>query len=456
VTSRSSSTSDVVCAGVLAAFGYAVAAWELAALSWDGSWYLFRSLQDRVPFIPHWRYGTYPVLWLLVQAAKMGPGPRMLGAGYGLLLALYPLGSLALSWHFLRGEKYAPLRIWPALGILLTPLPGQLCLISEGMLAAQLMWPVLAILATGPRGFAGRAWLVCLAACLCFLHPTAALIFALAAVVSGWQAWTRTEAKTEAWIWAGVFGALTIGELVLTNLTLSDYERGQMTRAQIVEQLRMSVLGFPLLLLVLVYLLGGIVLLAQTGAVRRWLTPRAGRWLAGLLCAALLWGGLRWAANPAKWRGLLDYRRFVLPAALPLVAMGYWHYRRLTRTQTAPEHRAAALPLAWVAAVFCAVLILQSMMWGNLIARFGRALGRRPAQERFVTPDELAFTQGTNLGHWTACPLSILLQGRHPRTVFVLRAQDIDAQSIRVDPWDRMALKNGWFELQPLSRTPAP
>ena len=73
MTPRLATRLDIALAALLAISGYTVAAFKLAALSWDGSWYLFRSLQDGAPFIPHLRYGTYPILWFIVEASKDCP-----------------------------------------------------------------------------------------------------------------------------------------------------------------------------------------------------------------------------------------------------------------------------------------------------------------------------------------------------------------------------------------------
>lgn len=438
-------------AGLLATAGYAVAAWKLAALSWDGSWYLFRSLQDQAPFTPHERYGTYPVLWLVVQASKIISDPGWLGMFYGWLLALFPLGSLALSWHYLRGERLEPLRIWPTLGILLTPLPGQLCLMSEATLAAQLMWPLLAILVAGRRGRWSRVWLTLLAVCLGFLHPTAVPIFALAALVSGWQAWRQPGRDREARAWAVLFGGLAVGEFGLASFTVSAYERSQMSRAEVWQQAQNSVPGFPLMLLLLVYALGFLTVVAAAGKNRRWLTSDFSRWLGAVLCAAMIVGGVRWAAEAAAWRGGLDYRRFVLPAALPLVGLAYWHYQRLARPADAPP-RLRGGALTPIAAVFCLILVTNALAWRSLLERLARELDRGPWAPRFVLADELPFTRQTNLRHWAACPLSILLQGRRPGAIFVLRAQDVQAHSVRVDPWEEIALTDGWFSLAPFNR----
>ena len=414
----------------------------------DGSWYLFRSLQDGAPFVPHQRYGTYAVLWIVVQASKIVHDPSTLGIGYGLLVALFPLGSLALSWYYLRGAEHAPLRIWPALGILLTALPGQLCLISEGALAAQLLWPVLAIIAAGIPGIGASAWLTVLAAELFLIHPTASAVFALAAALGGWRAWTRPGATRTAWIWTGLFAALAIGKLLLTMLLATDYERSQVSWEQLRGQFADSVLGFPILLLALVYA-AGFLFLSRTGAGRQgsaWTSPRA---IYLFLAAAAVCMGWRWAADPAKWQGALNYRRFVLPATLPLVAMALWQYRRLSGNWQ-PALFPSAFVLSGISAVFSIVIVTQSLAFTALLEPFTRALSVRSPSRRFVAPDELAFTKNTFLRHWTACPLSILLQGRTPHTLFVLKLGDVQGQMVQVNPWEQISLIDGWFTLRPL------
>ena len=450
---------DAALAGGLAAAGYAAAAFNLAALSWDGSWYLFRSLQDRAPFIPHGRYATYPILWVLVRAARICSDPRALGVGYGFMLALFPLVALGVSWAYLRGEQRAPLRIWPTLGILLAPLPGQLCLLSEATLAAQLLWPVLAILTAGPPGLAGSFWLAGLSAALWFLHPTAAVVFGLAAACCAGQAWGSQPPGSRRGDWrrAAAFAALAVGKVLVTFFSVTEYERIQMSGGEVLAQLAASLAGWPLVLLLLTYLLGALVRL-EAAAVH----PRLGRGAAWAVCVLMMGAGLLWVRDPVRWQGLLDYRRFVLPAVLPLIVLAARHRRILARAPAATDARTPAsasanilppMPTArWTltvaAAVFALVLSAQSLVWRNLIERFADSLAQHAdSRGRFVAADELPFTHGTVLRHWTAAPLSILLQGRRPATVFVLRREDVQAGGVRVNPWEQILFADGWFQL---------
>src|SRR5437773_171390 len=88
---------------LMAALAYLTGARCLVALSWDGSGYLFDSLQNGTPFISNYRLSNYPLLFLLVKAGRWTNDCRLLATLYGILLAVTPLGSLVLSLWLLRG-----------------------------------------------------------------------------------------------------------------------------------------------------------------------------------------------------------------------------------------------------------------------------------------------------------------------------------------------------------------
>ncbi len=438
--------------------GYGVASLKLAAIAWDGSWYLFRSLQDRTPFIPHERYGTYPLLWVVVQISRIVDDTMTLSVCYGLLLSLVPVGSLALCWHYLRGEERSSLRVYAALGILLAPLPGQLCLMSEATLAAQLLWPILAILCAGLPGTGSSWWLALLSLDLFFLHPTAALIYALAAALCGWQAWRGPVSRRGWTIWAAIFSALALAKLILSVWAATAYERTQVSGQEMMEQLKTSVSGAPLALLVMTYLLGSLVLLETSGFLPRRVPARIFTVSRLLLCLVLAWVGVGWAADPLRWQGLLDYRRFVLPALVPILVLAFWSWHHLPSAQDPTPPPAGSWMLSGIAAVFAAVLITQSFSWGGLLERFtGELLSPRlVAAGPLVIGDEMPFTAGTELEHWSACPLSLLLQGRQPHELFVLHREDLSPQSVRVNPWEQIDFEDGWFALRRFQANRAP
>ena len=108
-----------------AVLAYGVASFCLMALTWDGAGYVFNTIQRGHPAIPNNRYSDYPVLAVVSLLSFLTNDPCWLASIYGLLLAVLPLGSLLLSFHFLSSPELKALRVWPVLGILLSVLPGQ-------------------------------------------------------------------------------------------------------------------------------------------------------------------------------------------------------------------------------------------------------------------------------------------------------------------------------------------
>ena len=146
---RSGETLAILTPTILA---YGVAAWCLAALTWDGAGYVFNTLQSGAPVISHHRFTNWPSLAAVAAAGSLTDNARALGVLYGGLVSLTPLLSLALGLHFLREPRLRPLRSWLVLGILW----GALFLgerVSAGMIGACVTILVGTALATG---FVGR------------------------------------------------------------------------------------------------------------------------------------------------------------------------------------------------------------------------------------------------------------------------------------------------------------
>jgi hypothetical protein len=178
---------------VLAGAAYAIAAFCLVVLTWDGAGYLFNSIQRGHPAIPNGRYSDYPFLAVVSVCSQFVTDARWLACIYGLVLAVLPLGSLLLSFHFLSSPRLRALRIWPVLGILLSVLPGQIFLVAEAVSVTQVAWAVWAILA-GDISASGLVWLGALNIFVFFLHPTAALVYAAAGgLLLAKAAWQRAR-----------------------------------------------------------------------------------------------------------------------------------------------------------------------------------------------------------------------------------------------------------------------
>lgn len=426
---------------LLAAIAYCVAARCLVALTWDGSGALFNSLQDGTPHISHYRFSNYPLLLAMIEAGRWTDNGRLLGMFYGLLLAVTPIGSLVLSLWFLRGQRLEALRIWPVIGILLAPLPGEICLMSEASLAVQACWPILCFFLAGAP-WAASPWIGLLSVYLLFLHPTSLVLFALCAAVAIYCLGRRPRVI---W-WVGIFALLSIGRFLFSWRYATGYERAELLFSPNWQAFRNSMLGLPLFLFVGVYLLAIVAFLMGTNRLPS-SSARRQIWRVSL-CLILV--ALLWAFYPRLWAGAINYRRFVLACSTPLIGLAALHQRWLLRNNmtapaSVPVGSATAGLSLFAAALFSALYMVQAFSWRVILACFEQTLSAAPGL--YVTLNYLPWARETALEHWGSVPLSAILQGREPRVLFAMSQEDIHGAEVFLFPGESLGGKDGWFSL---------
>ena len=425
----------------LGALAYVVASFCLMALTWDGAGYVFNTIQRGHPAIPNGRYSDYPVLAVVSLLSFLINDPRWLASIYGLLLAVLPLGSLLLSFHFLSSPELKALRVWPVLGIFLSVLPGQGFFVAEAVPIAQASWAVWAIVAAEISGFR-LVWLGVLNLFLFFLHPSAALVYAVTGGLFLGKAWVASRQRPGN-VWLGIiFLGLAAIRLWYALATANSYERRE-------EGFSQNYLAFrdalpSLLMLPIVYLLGLTVLGGMTRRIPRQFVI----WLVGLTLGLLLVYGVSWAGDPKVWASAFSFRRFVLVGTLPLVVMAglhWWHQH------ASAAHDPTGRPddnLSWImpasAAVFLAVFAIQAFTWRQELFHFVADLRRcdKPA----ATVEDLPWIVGTPLNHWASTQLSCVLQGKRVKTVFALHPDDVQGNKILLFPGTWFRRRNRWFE----------
>lgn len=429
---RSGETLAILTPTILA---YGVAAWCLAALTWDGAGYVFNTLQSGAPVISHHRFTNWPSLAAVAAAGSLTDNARALGVLYGGLVSLTPLLSLALGLHFLREPRLRPLRSWLVLGILWGALPGEICLMSEASLAVQVFWAILAFVAAGMPASA-VAWMLLLIPWLFFLHPTAAVMFGIAAILCfgmGWKTRNRRSA-----LWGVAFAVLAAMRAGFSAATITPYERAEFGFQPNWDAFLGSIWGWPIGLLIFLYLF------AATGLLD---TMRPGgakiRRFGLVSAAAFLAVGLWWAADSTLWAGAIGYRRFVLVCALPLVAMAvvHWTAIRLGNASALPPTTAVL-----VAVIFAAIYIVQCLAWRADVRRFEGTLVTSDAP--FITLESDPWMKRRALDHWGSSMLSAILQGPHPRVLYAETVAHIKGGDIELFPGGWLRMEDGWFHLQ--------
>jgi len=425
----------------IAAVAYVAAALGLVVLTWDGAGYVFNSIQRGHPAIPNSRYSDYPFLAVISLLSLVINDARWLAGIYGLVLAVMPLGSLLLCFYFLRGPLLRPLRIWGVLGILLSVLPGQAFLVAEAVQLVQVSWAIWAIAAADITG-ASLIWLAVLNLFLFFLHPTAAVTYAVTSGLFLGKAWTANRQRGSA-VWLGlVFLGLAAIRLWYALATANSYERGEESFAENYQVFRDALPS--LRMLPLVYLLG---IVALTGVTRR-LSSRRAIWLGGLMFGLLIGYGLFWAADPRAWASAFSFRRFVLVGALPLVGLGalhWWYQNREGDTHRSDDSPAAFIMLG-SAVVFLLVFGTQAFTWSEELSRFQAALAH--SEKPVATVDDLPWIPGSPLYHWASTPLSCVIQGKQVKTLFALHASDVSGSKVLLFPGAWFRPRNRWFEFE--------
>jgi hypothetical protein len=488
----------------LAALAHVVASCCLMVLTWDGAGYVFNTIQRGHPAIPNDRYSDYPFLAVVSLFSFLINDARSLACVYGLVLAILPLGSLLLSFRFLSSPELKALRLWPVLGILLSVLPGQGFLVAEAVPVAQVSWAVWAIVAADISG-SSLVWLGVLNLFLFFLHPSAALAYAVTGGLFVGKAWVVTRQRAGAsenererartngnererevrcegrraranervrrhplhgllrypasvaaryrsisafsladhWLGA-IFLGLAAARLWYAIATANSYERGEESFSQNYLAFREA---FPsLLMLPVVYLLG---LIALGGMTRR-IPKRSVTWLGGSTLALLLVYGVAWAADPNVWASAFSFRRFVFVGTLPLVVMGglHWRYEHASRTNE-PAGRSDQ-SLGWVmagsAAVFLIVFATQSFSWRQELTHFEADLSR--CDKPVATVSDFPWIDGTPLHHWASTQLSCVVQGKKVKTVFALDPAGARGNKILLFPGTWFRRRSRWFEFE--------
>jgi hypothetical protein len=312
--------------------------------------------------------------------------------------------------------------------------------VAEAVPLVQVAWAVWAIVAgeiSGPR----LLWLGVLNAFLFFLHPTAALVYAVTGGLFLTKALVTTPQRgPNAWL-ALVFIGLAAIRLWYALATANSYERGEETFAQ--NFVAFSEALPSVRMLPFVYFLG----LSVLGGVTGWIPKRIMMWLAGLSIGVLVVDAAGWATNPEVWVSAFSFRRFALVGTLPLLAMGafHWQYENATRTHD-PQSNNSGLGFIMLgsAAAFLLVFATQAFSWRQELTRFQADLGR--CNKPVATTDDLPWISRSPLHHWASTQLSCVVQGKKVKTLFALDAEDVQGDKILLFPGIWFRKTNRWFE----------
>jgi len=431
----------------LVAISWVLGAFCLVSLTWDGSYYLFGTLQDGSPMMPHRRWFNWLLLTPVLWARTVIGTPSGLAVVHGLMCALVPLVSLATCLVLLRG-KWARLRFWSLLGILLLPLPGQFPVVGEVTFALQISWVLFAFAWRGCPSRWMAAPLVA-AVAMATLHPVAAPLFFLAAVtvaVLGFSG-NPTE-RRRMFMWVGFFALASAAKFAEALLFATDYERANMHGAVWMEELRSGLQYTPFVALVPIFV---------DVALRVWISfrrkpPALPEWMP--LTSRLLWGtafvlGMVYSFDSGGWCCAISYRKFGIVVTAPFVILAAIDAWRLRESPHRPAltwlnpRIALIVPALLFALIFSGMALSWRTLWSSLQNQIAIHCGP-------VVPVEIL--QGSErdsaLNHWSTTSLSLIQQGWNPQKVFVWNAPLQFANgSFHICPGDTFHCRDNGFKI---------
>jgi hypothetical protein len=431
----------------------AVAAGLGLAFAWDGSWLAFNALDHGRPYILFDRWIGEPIQLPLEIARRLTSDIGLLSFVYGLAYFAVPVVCLAAAWFLVR-RREPRLFVWAALGIGLISLPGQAFVVSEGIMAVQLTWPLfLAVLARSLSDH--RLIVAALGIALVCTAPTAIpLLLGLAAATAIVQRLDRTGSSRARWwivVFLGLAAAATVRSVVSNDIGGHAVESSIDVLAL---RLQIAVLGRPLVSILLVYLAGA--LLVSASAARRRGRSGGRLDLAAVLCAVgagtiLVW----WSLDPHAWANAFNYRTWLPFVSVPVLGLAFLDARLL---QAGRDGAFAASSLdggparQWLAIsqAVATLLVLATigLSWHDLSGRLEATVAARPSG--CVARASIGWISRTALDHWSLTAETMLLSGRQPRHI-VLPSCAVDfSKAIHVTPWASRRYSGGWFDMSAL------
>lgn len=401
-----------------------------AAMSWDGSNYLYQTLQSQTPIALHDRYLDVLLDLPALLISHVSGNPYAWQVVFGLTHILVPITGLVVSWWILRAN--APvLFVWVALMYGFVTIFGQMHLQSEEYAAIELCLPIVLAMVTRDR-LIHVPVLAALALGAFFASPLSIPLFGFAAMLAVAMGSLHPEIRLAKWIWAGALAMLTTLNIIFfTGRSGNDgYNRQMLAVQPLLHSFRASVLGLPLLALICVYA----VLLFACAApfARRFHQPRLVTLmytleLVGLALASVL--VTLWAASPTLWAYSDNYRLMAIFTILPVFGviafegLGYGpDYAAMPR----PDRRHRLIIIQWAAMVLVIALGIQSIVWFAGEQRLASAL----AASRYpcLSASSMEWLQGSFLDFDYLPALSIVLQGRTPHTIVLNGADCANSQ----------------------------
>jgi hypothetical protein len=421
-----------------------------AAMSWDGSYILFKILDLQSPFPAHGRFVNIPLHWIVLLASRLTSDLTILQMVFGLVYASIPFLALAISWWVVRGHAET-LFIWAALGIGLGTLPGQFCFVCEAIYAIFLFWPIILAILTRMRKHQLPVILLLVIAAF-FTHFISSILFAFGAILA--FAIGLHSRDDRRWMWMLAFGlsAMAVLKLLMFWVFPSAYEMSALSMDVLKYYFIISVAGLPMLSMICAWLAGSMIFfsgLLSTSSKRKFSSIMHAIELISLMVA----GGLLviWARDPYLWMYATSFRGWALFSSFPFMMLAAFEalihrHDHSYNEKNDCDHRIKTMQIIGV--IFLLVLSVQSTSWFNLTKILRETMAQ--SANSCISVSSINLLTRTPLNDWSA-PYSILLQGRAPQKLVLNGDGCTEAsfsEAVRLASWDLRSRTGGWFDLR--------
>ena len=419
------------------------------ALTYDGSWYLYKLLDMQSPFVPWHRYMNFVLHWPVVIVSYVTSDLRILVIAFSLIYTSLPFLALTASWWIVR-RTHRQLFVWVAAGLGLATLPGQIFSVGEPMVALPMFWPVLVAVIVGIPAHAVPV-LIGTSIALFLTHPAAVGYFLMAACLAFFKGWRSDGDSRRLYGWGGVLLTLSAGKAFMFFLLRSPYETGEMSFAVQIGHFYRSATGIVLLALCLAWLAALLMgLRAFTNRLEDDALARRSRLLevvcivaAGCLLAV-------WARDPWRWRYALDFRNLAAISSFPFMCLAVVEslpsrHRVAIDKSREWKHRESVIRLIGI--VFLVVTSIQSSGWFQLRDRLNDAIAH--SGNTCIPAASIQWLDRTPLYHWSTPTYATLLQGQRPEKLVLLNddcADDTFSKRVRIKYSEYRSRQGGWFD----------
>ena len=413
----------------LASIAVLVAASAGAILLYDGAWFLFQILDTHRISIPQMRISFALMQWPAIWVAEATDSLAAVRFVFSLVVMAMPPLSIALCWWIVR--KDAPwLIVWPALGVLLVDLPGQMHWIATSIRTNQLFWPILLAIFIGMPDRVVPLVAILLISAL-FMHPQVSVYLLAGVCAALFIAWQRPEHRQRLIGTATVF---LFAAIYRYGLLSGGYEAEEASISNQIGQWQRSVLWLPLIALVCVLIIAMVLVLRQYGAFPK-LRGKLGNQILAAVATPGIISLIVWAADPSLWKTAIDYRGPSLWHSLIIMGVAFLdvviqHRRRRSTEETGLRIRISNI----AAAIFCVVIVIQSFGWNGELNKIRNAMATNDGG--CIVAESLPGFEDSPLNFWSLPAASIGIQSRSPDYVVLPERQCKEAIASGLIPMD--------------------